>query len=289
MGGPVGGGKLGSVMARRGARGARPPGTSDKSPLRLRLVTTPFQTLANRTAVVTGAGRGIGRAIAETYAAAGARVVLAARTVTEIEAVADGIRAADGDAIAVPTDVTQPDSVAHLFARVHAECGGLDVLVANAGGDFTNDPVEHGSLESWRGTYALNVDGVYLCAQAAIPLMRTNGGGKILVMGSGAGRRAGPGWSAYASAKAAVSMLVRVLAQEVRADHIAVNEIIPGPVRTQLLDDLGARGTVAGAPAGVATEWFKAPPDVAELALFLAQLPNHGPTGQTYSLLGRDM
>lgn len=239
--------------------------------------------------MVTGAGRGIGRAIAETYAVAGARVVLAARTVAEIETVADGIRAAGGDAIAVPTDVTQPDSVDHLFARVHEECGGLDVLVANAGGDFTNDPVEHGSLESWRGTYALNVDGVYLCAQAAIPLMRTNGGGKILVMGSGAGRRAGPGWSAYASAKAAVSMLVRVLAQEVRADHIAVNEIIPGPVRTQLLDELGARGTVAGAPAGVATEWFKEPPDVAELALFLAQLPNHGPTGQTYSLLGRDM
>ena len=260
------------------------------SPLRLSPSDPCPQILANRTAVVTGAGRGIGRAIAEAYAAAGARVVLAARTVTEIDTVAETIRSAGGEATAVPTDVTQPDAVTNLFARVRDECGGLDVLVANAGGDFTNDPVEHGSLESWRGTYTLNVDGVYLCAQAAIPLLRMDGGGKILVMGSGAGRRAGPGWSAYASAKAAVSMLVRVLAQEVRADHIAVNEIIPGPVRTQLLDDLGTSQHDRGrAMAGVATEWFKEPPDVAGLALYLAQLPNHGPTGQTFSLLGRDM
>ena len=84
-------------------------------------------------------------------------------------------------------------------------------------------------------------------------------------------------------------MLVRVLAQELRPDHIAVNEIIPGPVRRQLTDDLVARGSIAGTVAGVGGEWFKEPPDVASLALFVAQLPNHGPTGQTFSLLGRDI
>jgi 3-oxoacyl-[acyl-carrier protein] reductase len=111
----------------------------------------------------------------------------------------------------------------------------------------------------------------------------------VLVMGSGAGRRAGPGWAPYASAKAAVAMLVRVLAMELRADRIAVNEIVPGPVRTELADRVGATDSIAGTVAGVATEWFKQPDDVAGLARFLATLPDDGPTGQTFSLLGRDL
>jgi 3-oxoacyl-[acyl-carrier protein] reductase len=177
--------------------------------------------------------------------------------------------------------------VAALFARVADELGGTDLLVANAGGTFGGGPVETSDLELWQATFALNVDGVFLCAQAAIPQLRARGGGKIIVMGSGAGRRAGPGWGSYASAKAAVAMLVRVLAQELRADHIAVNEIVPGPVRTVLIENLPS--TVAGTMAGVATEWFKTPDAVADLALYLARLPNDGASGQTFSLLGRDM
>jgi 3-oxoacyl-[acyl-carrier protein] reductase len=259
---------------------------SAETPLRLSAVSDPGRVLDGQVAVVTGAGRGIGRGIATAYARAGATVVLASRTVAELDEVAAEIHGEGGRALAIPTDVMHPAQVDALFARV-AELGGTDILVANAGGTFGGDPVETSDLDAWRATFALNVDGVFLCARAAIPQLRARGGGKIIVMGSGAGRRAGPGWGSYASAKAAVAMLVRVLAQELRADHIAVNEIVPGPVRTVLIENLPSN--IAGTMAGVATEWFKTPAEVADLALYLARLPNDGASGQTFSLLGRDM
>lgn len=249
----------------------------------------PGQTvdLTGRIAVVTGAGRGIGRGIAEAYAAAGATVVLAARTESELDEVATAITASGGEAHAVPTDVTDPDRVQALFGTA-AALGGVDLVVANAGGAFPHGEVAEGDYDAWRATMILNLDGVYLTARAAIPHLRARGGGKILVMGSGAGRRAGPGWAAYASSKAAVAMLVRVLAQELRADHIAVNEIVPGPVSTRLVAGV-VPAVTAGTVAGVASEWFKQPEDVAALACYLASLPDDGPTGQTFSLLGRDL
>ena len=249
----------------------------------------PARPLAGRVALVTGAGRGIGRAVACDWARAGAAVALAARTVAELESVAAEIRAGGGRALVVPTDVTDPEAVTDCFTRIAGALGGVDLVLANAGGTFPHGTVADGDYEAWRSTFVLNVDGVYLTARASVPHLRARGGGKILVMGSGAGRRAGPGWGPYTSAKAAVSMLVRVLAQELRADRIAVNEVIPGPVQTVLAEKVGATGAAVGTVAGVATEWFKQPDDVAGLTRFLATLPDDGPTGQAFSLLGRDL
>jgi 3-oxoacyl-[acyl-carrier protein] reductase len=241
------------------------------------------QPLAGQIALVTGAGRGIGRAIAVAYARAGAHVVVAARTGSELDALVTEIEHGGGTGTAVPTDVTSPDAVERLFARID-EVGGLDVVMLNAGGLPGRGPVADADLAVWNDTLALNLTASFLCARAAIPRLRARGGGKIILVGSGIGHRGVPELSAYACAKAGQWMLTRVLAQELQGDAISVNELIPGPVRT----DIGT-GDFAGADTTTfAGEWSKTPDDVVPLALMLATQPNHGPSAQSFSLMRRD-
>ena len=231
-------------------------------------------------AVVTGAGRGIGRAIAIGFAAAGAGVACAARTQDEIDETARRIAAAGGRSIAVPVDVVDAGAVEALFARTAEELGGVDLVVINAGVDLARAPLAQSEPEAWRATLETNLLGAYHCARAAIPHLRARGGGKILTVGSGLGHRGIAGGSAYASSKAGLWMLVRVLAQELRGERISVNELIPGPVDTAMsarVPDERFEG-----------DWRKSPEDVVPLALFLALQPDDGPTAQSFSLMRRD-
>lgn len=238
--------------------------------------------LSGQVAVVTGAGRGIGRAIAEGYAAAGASVVLAARTQSEIDEVADGIAGRGGHALAVSTDVADTEQVRRLVDRVTEHFGRLDLVVANAGvGGFG---AQEDRVAAFRQVLEVNTVSVFALVDAARALL-ADGGGKVIVMGSGAGYRPFPGGGAYSTSKAATSMLVRVLATELREDRVAVNEIIPGPVQTQLA---GTVFDTDGLPAAIRLDWHKQPGDVVPMALFLAGLPDDGPSGQCFSLLGRD-
>jgi 3-oxoacyl-[acyl-carrier protein] reductase len=242
--------------------------------------------LDGEVALVTGAGRGIGRAIAEGYAAAGAAVVLAARTAAEIEAVAEAIRGRGGRALAVPADVTRHGEVVALMERVREAHGGLDILVCNAGGNVARGRIDSVDPALWMAGLELNLVSAYHCAREALPLLRARGGGKILMLGSGMGWRSVPGNSSYCVAKAALSMLVKALAMELRDERISVNEIIPGPVETP-----ATRAEVAaGHPSAFQTpgEWIKQPADVVPLALFLATLPDDGPTAQSWSLNRRE-
>lgn len=239
--------------------------------------------LAGKVALVTGAGRGIGRAIALGFAQAGAAVCCTARTVDEIEATAESIVAAGARAIAVPSDVSDPVSAQRLVAKLESALGCLDILVLNAGVNPDRKPVAESDPKAWRTTIEVNLIGPYLCAQAAIPLLRRSGSGKIITIGSGIGHRAGPATSAYACSKAGLWMLTRVLAQELAADRISVNELIPGPVETAMLRSDPAHRAFMGQ-----TEWLKGPADVVPLALFLATLPAVGPSGQSFSLMRRD-
>lgn len=248
--------------------------------------------LTAQVGVITGAGRGIGRAIATAYAAGGMRVVCAARSSNEVDATAAAIIRDGGQATAHACDVTDPVQVEGLFNVAAQTYGGTDLVLVNAGTAGERCTIESSDISEWRRAIELNLIAAYTQARAAIPHLQARGGGKIFFMGSGVARNAIEGTSSYACSKAGVAMLCRVLARELRSDNIVANEIIPGPVRTQMtgvpqereVDDSKGSDILS-----VAGEWIKNPPDVAPLALFLASLPNDGPTGQSYSLTGRDL
>ena len=235
------------------------------------------KTLAGKGAVVTGAGRGIGRAIALGYARAGASICCAARTETEIEETARRIRGEGGTAVAFQTDITQWPAVQALFDFSESELGGIDIAVLNAGVNLNHNAVEDSDPAAWEETIRTNLLGAYYCARAAIPAMKKRGGGKIITIGSGMGHRGFAESSAYCCSKAGLWMLTRVLAQELWQQNISVNELIPGPVRTEM-----------DAVLDIESEWIKSPEDVVPMALFLATQPDIGPTAQSYSLMRRD-
>lgn len=248
--------------------------------------------LKGQGAVITGAGRGIGRAIALAYAAAGIRVVCSARSHSQIEATVATIAEAGGEALAIACDVTLPEQVESLLAESAAAFGGIDIMVVNAGMSGGRVAVADSDLDLWRQVLEVNLVAAMVQCRSAIPYLKQRGGGKIILMGSGMARNAVSGSSAYSCSKVGLAMLNRVLAQELRESHIAVNELIPGPVRTQMTGVPEEReiNDADGSPIlSVPGEWIKNPTDVAPLAVYLAGLPNNGPTGQSFSLAGRDL
>ena len=239
--------------------------------------------LEGKVAVITGAGRGIGGGLAIGFAEQGARVVCAARTQQQIDETVSVIRAAGGDAIALRCDVTDAADVERLYAEVRSHYGPADIVVANAGGNFSRHSVEESDIADWELTVRVNLIGVYYTCKYAIADLKGKGG-HIIVVGSGVGHRVvDAAHSAYGASKAGAWMLVRALAAELRPYSICVNELIPGLVQTEITADINRSDD---APFGV--EWFKTPADVVPLALFLATQPLTGPTGQSFSLMRRD-
>lgn len=245
--------------------------------------------LAGKVAFVTGAGRGIGRAIAEAFAAEGAAVGCAARTRHELDDAVAAIGASGGRALAVECDVTDEAAVQRAVDATCDEFGGLDIAIANAGVSGPRVATVDLATADFRAVVDINLFGFLHTAKAAVPALRRRGGGHIVLIGSGAGRRAyGVGYGPYCASKAAAALLMRNLALELRADSIAVNEIVPGPVLTRLtgageVDESRLRAQFSR------DEWVKQPDDVAPLALFVVTQPLRGPTGQMYSLLGREL
>ncbi len=239
--------------------------------------------LTGKVAVITGAGRGIGRAIASGFAEQGAKVVCAARTQGQIDETARAIRDVGGDAIAVPCDVSDAAAVERLYAETRAHFGAVDIVVANAGGNLSRASVEEGDIADWERTVRVNLIGVYFSCKFAIPDLKGKGG-HIIVIGSGVGHRVvDTAHSAYGASKAGAWMFVRALAAELRPHNICVNELIPGLVQTAI-----TAGVSRSDASAFGAEWFKQPEDVLPLALFLATQPLTGPTGQSFSLMRRD-
>ena len=239
--------------------------------------------LEGKVAVITGASRGIGRALAIGFGAQGARVVCAARSRARLDETARQIQAAGGEAMAVPADVSVAGDVENLFEMTRERFGAADIVIANAGGNFARQSVEEGNIADWERTIQVNLLGVYYSCKFAIPHLKGKGG-HIIVIGSGVGHRVvDAAHSAYGASKAGAWMLVRALALELRPYGICVNELIPGLVRTDLT---AAADLPQDSPFDA--EWYKMPADVLPLALFLATQPRTGPTGQSFSLMRRD-
>ena len=239
--------------------------------------------LQGKVAVITGAGRGIGRALAIGFAEQGASVVCAARTQSQIDETVGAIRDAGGDAIALRCDVADAAAVERLYTSTRDQFGPVDIVVANAGGNFSRHSVEDSDISDWELTIRVNLIGVYHTCKFAIPDLKGKGG-QIIVVGSGVGHRVvDDAHSAYGAAKAGAWMFVRALAAELRPYNICVNELIPGLVQTEITAGLNRSDESA-----FGVEWFKKPEDVLPLALFLATQPLTGPTGQSFSLMRRD-
>src|SRR6266852_7335080 len=232
--------------------------------------------LQDRVALIVGAGRGIGEAIALRFSAEGARLILAARTAGELEAVARKIRAASGTALIATTDVTAPEQVASLVQKSIEAFGRIDILVNAAG---TYGPIGRAweiDAQEWMNTFSLNLFVPFLLCQAVLPYMIRAGGGKIINFSGGGATSPLTRFTAYGVSKAAVVRLTETLAEEVKEFNIQVNAIAPGAVDTKLQDSVLAAGEKAGDLLQRIRRLRETgeggtPPEVpAELAVFLA-------------------
>lgn len=237
--------------------------------------------LEGKVALVTGGGTGIGAAIAETFAGAGARVAVTGRRAAPLARTVQRITDQGGTALAACADVTDLAAMTSVVEKAADRFGRLDMVVANAGIQPEHRPVLEYPPGEWHQVLDVNLSGVWNTVKASAPVLIRGGGGSVIVIGSGMARVSGGGSGAYAVAKAGASALTRVLAAELRECGIAVNELVPGPVRTSWTDSEAERRWIERG------EWFKEPADVARLALFVAGLPSRGPTGQVFSLAGR--
>src|SRR6201996_3617070 len=190
--------------------------------------------LTGKIALITGASRGIGAAVAEAYAREGAHLVLAARTVGGLEEVDDKIRAKGGSATLVPLDLRDFIKIDELAARILDRWGRLDILVGSAAEFGTFSPLGHIPPETWAEVVDLNLTANWRLIRAMDPLLRTATAGRAIFVTSAVARSAHPYWGPYAVSKAGLEMLVKIYAGEITKTRVRANLIDPGAVRTRL-------------------------------------------------------
>jgi NAD(P)-dependent dehydrogenase (short-subunit alcohol dehydrogenase family) len=230
-----------------------------------------MRALDGKVALITGASSGIGAAMARVFAAEGASVVLGARSAVRLETVAADIAAHGGRALAVLGDAADERFAKQLVAAALARFGGLDIAVGNAGvvGDLAAVPDM--APENWRRVLAVNLDGAFLTARAALPALLARGGGSLLFTSSFVGHTAGiPGMAAYAASKAGLLGLVQVLAAEYGPRNLRVNALLPGGTDTPMGRGFAPTPEAQRSVANLhALKRIAAPEEIARAALFL--------------------
>ncbi|MBI2817423.1 MAG: SDR family oxidoreductase [Acidobacteria bacterium] len=218
--------------------------------------------LSNRVALITGGGRGIGRAVAMAYAREGAKVAICARTAAEIEKAVADIRAL-GDCEGWVCDVSSEESVKEFVTAARSRFGDINVLVNNAGVMIRPAPVTSIDIRKWDYTMAVNVRGVFLVTQAVLPMMIKQKSGAIINLSSDLGRGGYANFAAYATSKWAVEGFTQTLAAEVRPYNIRANTVSPGVVATKMTGYSGSE-----------------PESVTDLFVYLASDESKGITGK---------
>ncbi len=221
--------------------------------------------LEGKVVLITGAGTGIGKGIAQAFAAEGARLVLASRKPENLERAASELRLKGGIVAVAPADVTDEAQVLALFQKTLAEFGRLDILVNNAG-VFDGGPLEELTLETWRRVIDVNLTGPFLCTREAMKIMKKQGGGRIINIGSISAQMPRMNSAPYTASKFGLAGLTKAAALEGRAHGIAACCIYPGNVLTE-------RRGASGAPQD--REPMMAPADLARAVLAMAALPPH--------------
>jgi NAD(P)-dependent dehydrogenase (short-subunit alcohol dehydrogenase family) len=249
---------------------------------------TPIFDLTDKVAIITGGSRGIGQAIAEAYAAAGAKVVISSRKQDGLDVVADGIRARGGQAVGVVAHNGQKDALKALVAQTITHFGGLDILVNNAATNPHFGPLLEAEDSLWQKTLEVNIMGNVWLTQAAVDVMRAQGrGGKVINVASVNGLRPGHMQGIYSMTKAALINLTQTLAMELAADQIQVNAIAPGLVKTQFARAIWDNDAMRDAVLDrVPQHRLGEPEDIAGMALFLASPAASFATGQVFVVDG---
>lgn len=248
--------------------------------------------MKNKVAIITGASRGIGWRLVERFLAEGASVVACARTADRLEALKRSSGAAPLEIVAA--DAAQPDHVAAVVARAIDVFGRLDIVVNNAGAAGPTTPVEKLSLEDWTETVNSNLTSAFLFVREAVPIMKTQGGGVVVNVGSMTGKKPLVFRAPYAAAKMGLIGLTRTLAEELGPHGIRVNTICPGTVEGERLDEvLVEQADKRGMTVEEITDFargmsplksFVSADDVAELVLFLASEKSRHMTGQDINI-----
>ncbi len=248
--------------------------------------------LNGKVAIITGAGQGVGRVMAELFAAEGARLVLAGRRAAPLEETAGRVEV---DTLVVPTDITVEDDVENLVARAVERFGHVDVLINNAAQPGADKYIWEQTLDNWNQTIAVDVTGAMLCIREVVrQTMLDRGAGTIVNFSSGAGWRGMPRKSHYSTAKAALFTLTKVAAQELGPHGIRVNCVVPGGIETELYVNWVQRiaaeegrdyaDKAAELASGTALRRVTTPLEQARVALFLASEESSAITGQSIAV-----